>query len=480
LFQTARPFCKKQLVVLKGKQAATRRSKMERISQFPWGILGKRRMGGKWVLGILSPSVPKSSFYAQSSRAKYPRVAMKHCRDFGAGLRKESRRIPMLLKQKSHWASPYWMAGLAAVMLTLAGCSRSEGTSQAEKSAQRSATSNAMPQMAIGVSLWTTEDPWHMQMKRDLEETAAKHPELKLVFMDAKNDAAKQQDDVQQLVAGDIRLLIVCPKDAQALTEPIAARYEAGLPIIVLDRPLIGDKYTCYIELNNKQIGLAVAKWLADKLHGKGKIVLIKGPVDSIPCEERQAAFRSLFRDPGYRFVYESHVDPPHVTAAQVMQEALAHVDQINAVFAYTDEAAEAAHEVAKAAGRDHGILYLGVGGLPEGGKTLVAQGVLDASVLRPTGGVEAIETAVKVLGRQRVPKTITLNGELFTKTETETEATNAAPPQTESKPEAANVEPIQAESKSEASKPESAKSEAAKVESNLEPSDSKKSDAAK
>ena len=44
-----------------------------------------------------------------------------------------------------------------------------------------------------------------------------------------------------------------------------------------------------------------------------------------------------------------------------------------------------------------------------------VKQGILSASFEYPTGGREAIETAVKILSGQSVPKSITLASRVFT-----------------------------------------------------------------
>ena len=55
----------------------------------------------------------------------------------------------------------------------------------------------------------------------------------------------------------------------------------------------------------------------------------------------------------------------------KLMDEALGQVEKIDAVFAYDDAAAYAAYQAAKAAGREKGVLFVGVGGLPDRGRGL-------------------------------------------------------------------------------------------------------------
>jgi len=58
----------------------------------------------------------------------------------------------------------------------------------------------------------------------------------------------------------------------------------------------------------------------------------------------------------------------------------------------------------------------VGIDALPHEGQVYVRQGVLQASFEYPTGGKEAIQTALKILNGENVPKEITLRSRVFTK----------------------------------------------------------------
>ncbi len=303
---------------------------------------------------------------------------------------------------------PSVVVGSAAILLLAAGCHRAVAPPKTGAASQPGqAVARSPNQRTIGVSLWETNSPRQAQLKADIETAAAKHPEIRVVVRDAHNHVAQQVSDVKALLAEGVNLLIVNPIDAQVLVEPVAKAFSAGTPVIVLDRPLVGDQYTCQIDPDLGQIGQEAGAWLAAKLGGKGKIVEILGPADSLADQAQQAGFQAALREPGYRFIYEDHVDPPRIDAVQVMREALKHTQQIDAVYAFSDEAAKAAYETAKAGGRAKGVLFVGVGGLPAEGRQWVSQGILAASVLDPTGGSEAVETALKLLAGQKVPKAI-------------------------------------------------------------------------
>ena len=298
------------------------------------------------------------------------------------------------------------IALLLVTALTLVGCGRRSAPPPAEK------VSN---QHSIGVSLASSDSAWAAQLRADIEAAAAKHPEVQLLMLDAR-DTNGQREQLGQFQMGHAQVIIVSPKDPQALADTVAKLVGSGTSVLVLERPLVGDKYTCLIAPDATQIGTAAGKWLAERLHGQGNIVELRGPADSRWAEDLHKAWRAALRDPGYHFVFDGRVDPPKADAGKVMNEALAHLQKIDAVFAYDDAAAQAAYQAAKAAGREKGLLFVGVGGLPKEGAAYVSQGTLTVSFLHPTGGAEAIDSAMKLFAGEKLPKQIVLPTRPITK----------------------------------------------------------------
>jgi ribose transport system substrate-binding protein len=286
---------------------------------------------------------------------------------------------------------------LSLTALTLLGCGHRPAPPAPEKVPNEN---------AIGITLARSDGAWSAQLKADIEAAAAKHPEVRLVITDAP-DAKTQQEQLDQFHMGHAQVMIVAPKDPQALADQVAHLVESGTSVIVLDRALGGDKYTCLIAPDATQIGAAAGKWLAERLKGKGNLVELRGPVDSVWAEDLHKVWRAALREPGYRFLFDDHVEPPKVDAGKLMSEALGRFQKIDAVFAYDDAAALAAYQAAKAAGREKGMLFLGVGGLPKEGAEYVSQGKLTVSFLHPTGGAEAIDAAMKLLHKEKLDKKI-------------------------------------------------------------------------
>jgi ribose transport system substrate-binding protein len=143
----------------------------------------------------------------------------------------------------------------------------------------------------IGMSQCNLGEPWRVQMNTDVKAAAAKHPEIKVLYKDAQNQTPAQQDQVREFVAQGVDLIIISPKEARPLTRPVAEAIDAGIPVIVLDRKVEGDKYTCFIGADNVLIGRKAGEYLVKELGGKGKIVELKGLMTSTPGQERHEGF---------------------------------------------------------------------------------------------------------------------------------------------------------------------------------------------
>ena len=80
---------------------------------------------------------------------------------------------------------------------------------------------------------------------------------------------------------------------------------------------------------------------------------------------------------------------------------------EVNLIFAQNDRLGLAAYNVCKKLGLDQQIKIIGIDGLPgeNGGIDLVEKGMLKATILYPTGGEEAIQTAVNILEKKPYSK---------------------------------------------------------------------------
>jgi ribose transport system substrate-binding protein len=276
----------------------------------------------------------------------------------------------------------------------------------------------------IGMSQCNLGEPWRVQMNADIRKAAERHPEIRMVFKDAQNDNLRQRAHIEEFVRAGVDLLLVSPKEAAPLTMPVRDAYQHGIPVIVLDRRVLGDQYTCFIGGDNKQIGRSAGRWIVETLAGRGKIVELKGLMTSTPGQDRHSGFLEAIKESGVQVIFEADMKWLEPDARREMESALARFPDIDLVYSHNDPGAHGAYLAAKASGREKDIVFVGIDALPQEGQMYVRKGILAASFEYPTGGREAVETALRILRGETVPKEITLPSRVFTKENVETGGT--------------------------------------------------------
>src|ERR1700739_1683700 len=232
----------------------------------------------------------------------------------------------------------------APVFLVLAGCNKSNSTAQAPAPG----SPPLQQQFVIGMSQCNLGEPWRVQMNADIAAAAAKHPELKVIFKDAQNDTLQQRAQVEEFVSSKVNLIIISPKEAQPLTEPVAEAMRAGIPVIVLDRRLLGTNYTCFIGADNKKIGKAAGEWIVKALGGHGNVVELMGLQTSTPGQDRHSGFMEPIAGTDIKVIFSADMQWLEPNARQEMESALSRFDHIDLVYAHNDDGAHGAYLAAQ------------------------------------------------------------------------------------------------------------------------------------
>lgn len=287
-------------------------------------------------------------------------------------------------------------------------------------------TSGPTPKFVIGMSQANNAEPWRQAMNAQIAAAAAQYPELQIIFADAAQNNAKQIADIEKLLEQGIDLLIISPNEATPLTNVVAKAYDKGIPVIVLDRKVNGDKYTLWIGADNKAIGKRagtyVAVWCAQHNYKPCHVIELRGLEGSTPALERGDGFREgIATNSDVKIIASQNADwlgDKAIPLGQAMLQSNQHVD---VVYAHNDPMAEGAYTAAQNLGKDLGqILFIGIDALPTstGGIKSVLDGRIGVTYVYPTGGAQAVEWAVKILEQKATPpKDIILETEEVTHT---------------------------------------------------------------
>jgi signal transduction histidine kinase/DNA-binding response OmpR family regulator len=256
----------------------------------------------------------------------------------------------------------------------------------------------------VGFSQCTFGDVWRQTMQKEVERELSFHPEIRLIVKDANLSAQKQIEQIRELINQKVDLLIVVPSEAEPVTPVVDSAYAAGIPVILVDRNTVSKNYTAFIGASNYKVGLDAGAYTNALLKSKGNVIELGGPDTGSSADiGRHTGFLDVIKKyPGIKYVSRLSVDwDKHPDEAEKkFTDLLASLNDIQLIFTQHDRLAFGASKVCKKLGLDQKIKIIGIDGLPgkNGGIDLVEKGIIKATILYPTGGKEAIQTAADIL----------------------------------------------------------------------------------
>ena len=260
----------------------------------------------------------------------------------------------------------------------------------------------------IGFSQAMTTDNWRREMNKSMQLEASLHPEIILEIKDAENSIDRQVNQIEAFIKEDVDVLIVSPIQSNPITTVIEKAMNAGIPTIVIDRKIDGSNFTAYIGANNVEVGRNAAKYIISHSNGAAKIIEIAGQEGSSPAFERSEGFRRTINQiPNLTISHTIKGDWEKASIEDELSNLLDSIETPKYIFAHNDRMALGAWEVVKEKSLEDQIRIIGVDGLfgPNGGIQLVKDRILSATVLYPTGGMEAIKLAEDLLSHESIEK---------------------------------------------------------------------------
>ncbi|MEL7121558.1 MAG: substrate-binding domain-containing protein, partial [Bacteroidota bacterium] len=252
----------------------------------------------------------------------------------------------------------------------------------------------------VGFSQCTTDSDWRVAMHQAMYRELAFHPEIDLIIKDADSDNEKQVEHIQEFIDDQVDLIIVSPNESDPITPIVEAAVKRDIPVMVLDRRTSSSIYDAYVGGDNYTIGKIAGNYCRRMLEDGGKVLEIWGLTGSSPAIDRHLGFvDEIGKYPDIELAGRISGSWMRDTVKNQLKELVDLYEDVDLVYAHNDIMALGAYEIFKENGLED-KLYIGVDGLlgPTGGIQLVDEGILDATLLYPTGGEDAIRLAAKIL----------------------------------------------------------------------------------
>ena len=271
----------------------------------------------------------------------------------------------------------------------------------------------------IGVSQ-CSDDEWRHKMNNEIVREALFYDGVEVEIRTAKDNNRNQIADIKYFIDKKVDLLIVAPNEAAAITPVVEKAYRQGIPVVVIDRKILSDKYTAFVGADNYEIGKDVGQYILNRLHGKGKVLEITGLEGSTPAMERHKGLTDVLKEePGIEITASVDGAWLQSVAGEKMDSVFQTNKNIDLVFAQNDRMAIGAYLSARQQQLEKEMLFVGIDALPgkEYGVEQIINGVLDATFIYPTGGDKVVQVAMDILEKRPYERETKLSTALVDKT---------------------------------------------------------------
>jgi len=235
----------------------------------------------------------------------------------------------------------------------------------------------------------------------------AKELGVKLLEADGQGKPELQISQTENYIAQGVDAVILHPYDRDGCAPIVDKCNEAGIPIILCNsRTSNMDEASAFVGSDDINAGEIEMQFIADKLGGKGNIVIIHGPNGhSAEINRTKGNYNILKKYPGIKVLAEQTGNWDRAQGMDLTENWLTSGNPINAVVAQNDEMAMGALLAVEAQGKQDEIFVIGIDAIADALQA-VKDGRLDATVFQDGQGqgYGSVDVAYRLIHGEEVP----------------------------------------------------------------------------
>ena len=295
---------------------------------------------------------------------------------------------------------------LIAAIALFSGCNSSKNSEQGEAK-----------KIVIGATMLSMQSEYIVNLSDEMQKKAEEMG-VELILVDAERSALKQIEQVESFIAQKVDVIILNPCEVEASSPAVAKALAAKIPIINVNSAT-STAPTAFVGSNDTEAGRMAMKLIAEKLGGKGNVVMIHGFMGQTAQVQREAGAKEILQQyPNLKLIAQQAGDWDRAKGLDLMENWIqSYGKTINAVFAQNDEMGMGALKALQNAGLKDQVLLVSIDAIADALQA-VKKGDLDATILQNSQkqGAGAIETAVKIAKGQSYEKELLIPFQLITK----------------------------------------------------------------
>jgi ribose transport system substrate-binding protein len=259
----------------------------------------------------------------------------------------------------------------------------------------------------VGVALLTQTHAFYKELEEALRQEAEAR-NLDLAVVSCEMDPARQASQIEDFITQRVDAILAAPCDSSAIVPYLETASSAGIPVFTADIAARGGSIVSHVASDNLGGGRLAAATLAERLGGKGDVIVIDHP-EVASVQDRTRGFdEEIAKHSGIRVVGRPSASGQRARAMAVMEDMLQAHRNLRGVFAINDDSALGALAVLEAARRSD-VVIVGFDATTEAQEAIKRGSALKADVAQHPSeiGVTAIRAIADHLAKRPVEKVI-------------------------------------------------------------------------
>ena len=218
----------------------------------------------------------------------------------------------------------------------------------------------------VAVTVGDLGNPFFVQIAHGAQAEAKKiNPGVKFTAESSNYDVNNQTNQMDNFVSGGVNLILLGAADSKGIAPAVLRAKGAGIVVVAVDVGAEGG-VDATVTSNNKQAGQLDGQYVADRLKGKGNVVIVNGPPVTAVTDRVAGFLEEIKKHPGIKILsQDQNAGGSRDGGLRVMSDLLTAFKQIEAVFAINDPTAIGCDLAAKQAQRKE-FFIVGVDGAPD------------------------------------------------------------------------------------------------------------------
>lgn len=299
-------------------------------------------------------------------------------------------------------------------------------TAKAREGEKKGAYGNGKP-IKLAFSQVVMNHPVRINMVETFKSNCKKYSNVTCIVTEGNGEPAVEIANIESIIQQKPDVIDVSSLSGTAVYPAYEEINNAKIPLIINNSGIPDDgakniKYTSFISPDDWNNGRLLGQYLADKLHGKGDIIVVEGVAESSNYEHRLGGFMEVINKyPDIHIVGKQSGAWIRMPAMKASVDLLQANPKIDGIYAMNDEMGMGVLAALRSANRENGVVMVSVDGQKDLVQEIAKGGAAQASVFWESDMTRVVDAMLAVAEGAVVDPRIWYREPLITKENAQT-----------------------------------------------------------